>query len=71
MRRPIIVAVDGSEASLQAAEWAACEAARRTAPLRIVSAPGPLPRMRTYHASPVDRGERAARHRRARPGRAP
>lgn len=53
MRRPIVVAVDGSEASLRAAEWAACEAARRTAPLRIVSAPGLLPRMRTYPSSSV------------------
>ncbi len=53
MRRPIVVAVDGSEGSLRAAEWAACEATRRAAPLRIVSAPGLLPRMRTYHASPA------------------
>ena len=52
MRRPVVVAVDGSEASLRATEWAAREAARRTAPLRIVSAPGPQPRMRTYQASP-------------------
>ena len=27
MRRPVVVAVDGSEASLRAAEWAAREAA--------------------------------------------
>jgi nucleotide-binding universal stress UspA family protein len=53
MRRPIVIAVDGSDASLWAAEWAACEAARRSAPLRIVSAPGPQPRMRTYQASPA------------------
>lgn len=53
MRRPIVVAVDGSEASLRAAEWAGMEAARRTAPLRIVSAPGMLPRMRTYQTSSV------------------
>ena len=52
MRRPVVVAVDGSEASLRATEWAAREAARRTAPLRIVSAPGPQPRMRTYQPSP-------------------
>ena len=52
MFRPIVVAVDGSEGSLRAAEWAAREAARRTAPLRIVSAPGPQPRMRTYQPSP-------------------
>jgi len=53
MSRPIVVAVDGSEESLRAAEWAAREAVRRTAPLRIVSAPGLLPRMRTYQASPA------------------
>jgi nucleotide-binding universal stress UspA family protein len=52
MRRPIVVAVDGSEGSLRAAEWAAREAARRDAPLRIVSAPGPQPRVRTYQAPP-------------------
>jgi len=51
MSRPVVVAVDGSEASLRAAEWAASEAARRTAPLRIVSAPGLPPRMRSYEAS--------------------
>ncbi len=50
MSRPIVVAVDGSEASLRAAEWAAAEAARRGAPLRIVSAPGLLPRVRSYQA---------------------
>jgi nucleotide-binding universal stress UspA family protein len=53
MRRPIVVAVDGSEESLRAAEWAASEAVRRTAQLRIVSVPGLLPRMRTYQASTV------------------
>lgn len=53
MPRPVVVAVDGSEQSLLAAEWAACEAARRTAPLRIVSAPGPVPRLGRQHASPV------------------
>lgn len=48
MRRPVIVGVDGSEASLRAAEWAALEAQRRKAPLRIVAAPGLPPRMRGY-----------------------
>lgn len=52
MGRPIVVAVDGSEESMRAAEWAAREATRRAAPLRIVSAPGLLPRMRTYQAAP-------------------
>lgn len=50
MSRPIVVAVDGSEESLRAAQWAALEAARLAAPMRIVSAPGPLPRIRTYQA---------------------
>jgi len=40
---PVVVGVDGSEGSMRAAEWAAREAARRGAPLRIVSAPAPLP----------------------------
>jgi nucleotide-binding universal stress UspA family protein len=53
MRRPVVVAVDGSEASLRAAEWAAYEAARRNAPLRIVAAPELPPRMRTSEISPV------------------
>jgi len=51
MSRPVVVAVDGSEASMRAAEWAAREAARRAAPLRIVSAPGLPPQMRTNQAS--------------------
>ncbi len=51
MSRPVVVAVDGSAASMRAAEWAAAEAVRRTAPLRIVSAPGLLPPMRGYQAS--------------------
>lgn len=48
MPRPVIVGVDGSEASLRAAEWAALEAQRRKAPLRIVAAPGLPPRVRAY-----------------------
>jgi nucleotide-binding universal stress UspA family protein len=35
--RPVVVGSDASEASLRAVEWAAREAARRGAPLRIVS----------------------------------
>jgi nucleotide-binding universal stress UspA family protein len=50
MVRPVVVAVDGSDESLCAAEWAAREAVRRAAPLRIVSAPGLLPRMRGNQA---------------------
>lgn len=45
-KMPVVVAVDGSEESMRAAEWAAREAVRRNAPLRIVSAPAPLPRLR-------------------------
>jgi len=36
--QPIVAATDGSEESLRAVEWAAGEAVRRAAPLRIVSA---------------------------------
>ena len=38
--RPIVVGVDGSEESLRAVEWAAREAHRHGASLRLVSAPG-------------------------------
>jgi nucleotide-binding universal stress UspA family protein len=34
---PVVVGTDGSSESLHAVEWAAAEAARRSAPLRIVS----------------------------------
>jgi len=53
MRKPVVVAVDGSEASLLATEWGACEAQRRNAPLRIVAAPGLPPRLHAYEASSV------------------
>jgi nucleotide-binding universal stress UspA family protein len=43
--RPVVVGVDGSEESLRAVEWAAREADRHGAPLRIVSAPAMPPRM--------------------------
>jgi nucleotide-binding universal stress UspA family protein len=43
---PVVAGVDGSEESLCAVEWAALEAHRHGAPLRIVSAPALLPRMR-------------------------
>ena len=46
---PVVVGVDGSEESLQAVEWAAMEAARHAAPLRIVSAPAAM--------SPVTRSD--------------
>jgi nucleotide-binding universal stress UspA family protein len=47
---PVVVGVDGSEDSLRAVEWAAQEAGRYASPLRIVSAPAPIPRIRAYHA---------------------
>ena len=49
---PVVVGVDGSEESLRAAEWAAQEAQRHRAPLRIVSAPAMPPRMRAPTAVP-------------------
>jgi len=48
-RMPVVVGVDGSEGSMQAAEWAAREAVRREVPLRIVSAPAPLPRLQSSY----------------------
>ena len=50
--KPVVVGVDGSDESLLAVEWAAMEAGRRSCPLRIVSAPAAMPRVRAYHASP-------------------
>ena len=49
---PVVVGVDGSEESLRAVEWAAMEAVRHGAPLRVVSAPAMPPRMRVYDAAP-------------------
>jgi len=49
--RPVVVGVDGSDESLQAVDWAAQEAARHGWPLRIVSAPAAVPRVRAYHAT--------------------
>jgi len=48
---PVVVGADGSDESLRAVEWAALEADRRRVPLRIVSAPAPLPRMRSPYLS--------------------
>jgi len=49
---PVIVGVDGSEESMRAAEWAAREAQRHKAPLRIVSAAAMPSRMRARDAAP-------------------
>lgn len=49
---PVVAAVDSSEESLLAAEWAAQEAQRRGAPLRLVSAVALPPRMHAYGADP-------------------
>ena len=49
---PVVAGVDGSEESLRAVEWAAREAQRHRAPLRIVAAPAVLPRMRAHAQDP-------------------
>jgi nucleotide-binding universal stress UspA family protein len=49
---PVVVGVDGSEESLRAVEWAAQEARRHRAPLRIVAAPVLLPHMRDHAQDP-------------------
>jgi nucleotide-binding universal stress UspA family protein len=49
---PVVAGVDGSAESLLAAEWAAQEAQRRGAPLRLVSAVALPPRMHAYGADP-------------------
>jgi nucleotide-binding universal stress UspA family protein len=49
---PVVVGVDGSEESLRAVEWAAREARRHSAPLRIVSAPALVPRMHSPSTPP-------------------
>lgn len=48
----VVAGVDGSEESMRAVEWAALEARRHGAPLRIVSAPALLPRMRADAHAP-------------------
>lgn len=49
--RPVVVGVDGSDASMRAVEWAALEAVRRKAPLRIVAAPLSPPLTRSAQLS--------------------
>ena len=51
--KPVVAAVDGSEDSLRAAEWAALEARRQSRPLQIVSAPAIVLRLHSYQASPA------------------
>jgi nucleotide-binding universal stress UspA family protein len=55
---PVVVGVDGSEESLRAVEWAALEARRHRAPLRIVSVPVLLPRQRACAQAPETVGAR-------------
>ena len=50
---PIVVGTDGSEQAGRAVEWAALEAVRRGATLRIVSVPAMPSRMRAYDSSPA------------------
>ena len=45
---PVVVGVDGSQESLRAVEWAAREAQRHGAPLRLVSAAAMPPRMHAH-----------------------
>jgi nucleotide-binding universal stress UspA family protein len=53
--KPIVVGIDGSAPAVRAVVWAAREATLRGVPLRIVSAPGLLPRMRVpAHAGGVE-----------------
>jgi len=49
---PVVVGTDSSEESLRAVEWAAMEAGRHGAPLRIVSAPPVPPRTWAYDPAP-------------------
>jgi nucleotide-binding universal stress UspA family protein len=49
---PVVAGVDGSQESLHAVEWAALEAQRHKAPLRIVSAPALPPGMHACAQSP-------------------
>jgi nucleotide-binding universal stress UspA family protein len=49
--KPIVVGTDGSDEALRAVGWAAREAVRRGAPLRVVAAAATLPRM-TQRSAP-------------------
>ena len=50
---PIVAGVDGSEQALRAVEWAAREAVRRKAPLRIISVSAMPSRMRPHNTTPT------------------
>ena len=50
--KPVVVGVDGSEGALRAVEWAAQEAERRKAPLRIVTVAAMPPRMHPSNEGP-------------------
>lgn len=52
--RPVVTGTDGSEESMRAVEWAALEARRLRAPLRIVSAVATPPLVRAYHTPGPD-----------------
>jgi nucleotide-binding universal stress UspA family protein len=58
--REVVVGVDGSECGLRAVRWAAHEAARRDAPLRIVHAAGYLSRRGAAEANSAEMNR--ARH---------
>ena len=49
--KPVVVGIDGSPQSLRAVEWAAGEAQRHGAPLRIISVPALPPRMHSADGS--------------------
>jgi nucleotide-binding universal stress UspA family protein len=49
--RPVVVAVDGSDDALRATEWAALEALRRSATLRVASVPAVPSRVHAYQGA--------------------
>jgi nucleotide-binding universal stress UspA family protein len=55
---PVVVGVDGSESALEASRWAAREAGRRGAGLRLVQA---FSWPQTHHVGEVGRGQRSVR----------
>jgi nucleotide-binding universal stress UspA family protein len=63
-KRPVVVGVDGSESSLHAVRWAAVEAARHNAPLRLVHVchlapvrhPTRISPPREYHTAVLEEG---------------